>query len=210
MESAFGRFEQTAAAYYTGKVRQHGATPAGVDWNSPESQQLRFEQLMKIADGAVEGFSLIDYGCGYGALRQFLHGKGFKCDYIGYDLAPEMIGEAIRFHGSDSGVRWTTDAGSLSPVDYVVASGVFNVKLDIIEQDWTQYVLSMIDRIDRLSIHGFSFNMLTSFSDSDKMRANLYYGDPCFFFSHCKRKYSRHVALLHDYGLWEFTILVRK
>jgi hypothetical protein len=30
------------------------------------------------------------------------------------------------------------------------------------------------------------------------------------FFDHCKRNFSRQVALLHDYGLWEFTILVRK
>jgi len=29
-------------------------------------------------------------------------------------------------------------------------------------------------------------------------------------FDYCKRTYSRDVALLHDYGLYEFTILVRK
>jgi hypothetical protein len=29
-------------------------------------------------------------------------------------------------------------------------------------------------------------------------------------FDICKRKFSRNVALLHDYGLYEFTILVRK
>ena len=42
------------------------------------------------------------------------------------------------------------------------------------------------------------------------MRADLYYGDPCFFFDHCKTRYSKQVGLLHDYGLYEFTILVRK
>ena len=51
--------------------------------------------------------------------------------------------------------------------------------------------------------------MLTSYSDPDRMRPDLYYGDPCRLFDHCKRRYSRHVALLHDYGLYEFTILVR-
>ena len=43
----------------------------------------------------------------------------------------------------------------------------------------------------------------------DRMRDDLYYADPGFVFDHCKRRYSRHVALLHDYGLWEFTVLVR-
>jgi hypothetical protein len=29
-------------------------------------------------------------------------------------------------------------------------------------------------------------------------------------FDLCKRRYSRNVALLHDYEIYEFTILVRK
>ena len=31
-----------------------------------------------------------------------------------------------------------------------------------------------------------------------------------FFFDFCKRNFSRNVALLHDYGLYDFTIIVRK
>ena len=33
------------------------------------------------------------------------------------------------------------------------------------------------------------------------MRRDLYYGDPGFFFGRCKRCYSPHVALLHDYDV---------
>ncbi len=53
------------------------------------------------------------------------------------------------------------------------------------------------------------FNCLTSYSDPEKKRDELYYADPCALFDMCKRRYSRQVALLHDYGLYEFTILVR-
>jgi len=42
------------------------------------------------------------------------------------------------------------------------------------------------------------------------MREDLYYADPCFIFDYCKRNFSRNVALLHDYELYEFTIIVRK
>lgn len=42
------------------------------------------------------------------------------------------------------------------------------------------------------------------------MKDYLYYADPCFLFDHCKRNYSDRVALLHDYGLYEFTMLVTK
>ncbi|MGH6609130.1 MAG: class I SAM-dependent methyltransferase, partial [Burkholderiaceae bacterium] len=57
---------------------------------------------------------------------------------------------------------------------------------------------------------GFAFNSLTVYSDPDKKRADLYYADPCALFDRCKRLYSRNVALLHDYDLYDFTILVRK
>jgi hypothetical protein len=57
---------------------------------------------------------------------------------------------------------------------------------------------------------GFAFNCLTAYSDAHKMQSYLYYADPCRLFDLCKRRYSRNVALLHDYGLYEFTILVRK
>jgi hypothetical protein len=42
------------------------------------------------------------------------------------------------------------------------------------------------------------------------MRPNLHEPDSGLVFDHCKRRYSRHVALPHDYGLWEFTVRVRR
>jgi hypothetical protein len=59
-----------------------------------------------------------------------------------------------------------------------------------------------------LSRRGFAFNALTSYSDRDKQRDDLYYADPLHWFDHCKKHYSRYVSLLHDYPLFEFTILV--
>ena len=67
-----------------------------------------------------------------------------------------------------------------------------------------------LNELDRTSRLGFAFNCLTSYSDADKKRDYLYYADPCKLFDLCKRRYSKQVALLHDYGLYEFTILVRK
>jgi hypothetical protein len=82
--------------------------------------------------------------------------------------------------------------------------------LDASNDEWREYALSTLGGIARLSERGFAFNMLTKYSDAERMRADLYYADPCFFFDYCKTRFSRQVALLHDYGLYEFTILVRK
>ena len=94
--------------------------------------------------------------------------------------------------------------------DYAVASGIFNVRLGRADADWKAYLTDSLDTLDRTSDKGFAFNCLTSYSDADKMRGYLYYADPCEIFDLCKRRYSRNVALLHDYDLYEFTILVTK
>src|ERR1043166_2729834 len=55
-----------ARAYYETKLRVHGATPAGMDWNSQASQELRFAQLARLWDETPDA-GVVDYGCGYGA-----------------------------------------------------------------------------------------------------------------------------------------------
>ncbi len=94
--------------------------------------------------------------------------------------------------------------------DYGIASGIFNVRLGHSDSEWQNYLERTLDVLDRTSRRGFGFNCLTSYSDRERMRDYLYYANPGALFDLCKRRYSRNVALLHDYGLYEFTILVRK
>jgi hypothetical protein len=82
--------------------------------------------------------------------------------------------------------------------------------MHIENRDWQEYILAVLGRISTVSKKGFAFNILTTYSDKERIRSDLYYADPCFLFDYCKTSFSRHVALLHDYGLYEFTIIVRK
>ncbi len=76
--------------YYSDKVEEHGPSPSGVDWNSAESQEVRFEQLLKLhpCDGP---FSLNDYGCGYGALAGWLAERYDEFTYRGFDVSESML-----------------------------------------------------------------------------------------------------------------------
>jgi SAM-dependent methyltransferase len=195
--------------YYSAKVGEHGAVPAGVDWNGAESQELRFRELLRICPPNGP-FSINDIGCGYGALVRVLRAQSQEFVYRGFDISPAMVAQARETLGETDRWSFTDRQDELVPVDYSVASGIFNVKLDAKDDDWGRYVSETLDRLDSLSTRGFSFNMLTSYSDPDRMRSDLYYANPGDVFDQCKQRYSRHVALLHDYGLWEFTVLVRK
>jgi SAM-dependent methyltransferase len=192
--------------YYSGKLEAHGPTPAGVDWNSADSQAMRFEQLLKLCDPAAP-FSLNDYGCGYGALLTDLRRRGWPVQYRGFDLSPQMVEQARRLHPE---TPFTTREADLTAADYAVASGIFNVRLQASDEDWRQYLEDTLARLDALGRRGFAFNVLSTHSDPARRRPDLYYADPCALFEHCRRVHSPRVALLHDYPLFEFTLVVRK
>src|SRR5689334_15924560 len=82
-------------SYYTSALQRHGATPQGVDWNSVDAQVIRFRQVTKIIE-TPGGYSLNDFGCGYGALVDFL-GEG-PDRYTGFDVSESMIAEARKLH----------------------------------------------------------------------------------------------------------------
>ena len=119
-----------------------------------------------------------------------------------------MVARARALHDRD-GATFTTAIEEVGAADYAVASGIFNVKLDFPDDEWRQYVQDVLDDLDRLGTSGFAFNMLTTYSDPARRRADLYYGNPTEVFEACRR-FSSRVALLHDYPLFEFTIIVRK
>jgi SAM-dependent methyltransferase len=200
---------QSIAAYYTDKVSRHGATPAGVDWNNAAGQNLRHTRLLQIMELSSPDVMLDDYGCGYGALLDHLGATGQKSDYLGLDVSARMIDEARRLHPTEA-TRFIVGTQSPRRADYAVASGIFNVRLETSVGDWEKHIADTLDALHAGTARGFAFNCLTSYSDPPRRQAYLYYGDPCHYFDLCKRRYSRNVALLHDYDLYEFTLLVRK
>lgn len=193
--------------YYSDRVREHGATARGVDWNSEESQELRFDQLATLWTGTALPVSILDFGCGYGALVDYLTKRSAAFTYQGFDISDAMLREARSRAGAN--VTFTGDAGRLARADYVVASGIFNVRLDASTVAWEEYVRQTLDTMARLATRGYAFNALTSYSDPERRRDNLHYADPGPLFDYCKRRHSRFVTLLHDYPLYEFTIIVR-
>lgn len=195
-------------SYFDKRIREHGASPRGSDWNSETSQNVRFDQLLKVVE--AQSFSLLDYGCGYGALADYLVTKGFDAEYYGYDILESAIETARQAHQGKPRRTFFADKSQLPICDYAVASGIFNFRGEQSFEDWTDYVLGVLNEFNRLSQRGFASNFLTKYSDAEKMRADLYYADPLFLFDYCKRNFSKNVALLHDYRLYDFTLIVRK
>ena len=184
-------------SYYTQKIIQNGATPQGVDWNSTVITEK-------------QNFSVLDYGCGFGSMYDYFKQKYTDFHFTGLDISEEMISAALKLYANDSASKWVTRLNNIDVFDYTIASGIFNVKLENTDDNWLKYILETLQKLNLHSSKGFSFNILTKYSDKEFMKDYLYYADPLFLFDYCKTHFSRNVAILHDYNLYEFTIIVRK
>jgi SAM-dependent methyltransferase len=196
------------AAYYSSKLAAHGSTPQGVDWNGTDSHERRHSQFLRLVDGAANA-SIIDLGCGFGDFLRFLRAAGHYGRFTGYDIAPGMIEKARELHGENEDRQWRIGAEPADTADFAIASGIFNVKGDIPDAAWITYVHQSIELLAAASRRGFAFNVLSTSSDPDRRRPNLYYADPAAMLAHCLSRYGRSIALLQDYGLYEFTVIVR-
>lgn len=125
---------------------------------------------------------------------------------MGYDISEEMLHIAKEYTNNEVSLicsdRITQEA------DYSITSGIFNAKFSYDDKIWLEYILEILHNMNEMSRKGFSFNMLTNFVDYKN--PNLYYADPNYFFDYVRKNFSKNLILLHDYDLWEWTILVRK
>jgi len=196
--------------YFHTTLSKFGTTSKGVDWNTEETREARFDQILKVVN-PTHPFSILDYGCGYGALIDYLREKPYLIShYVGFDILESMIDAARKVYGNLDWASFTSSIEDAPVVDYAVACGVFNMKLEAGFDEWTEFVIKSLEEMDAHSRLGFSSNFLTKYSDTDKMRPDLYYADPCFLFDYCKTHFSKDVAILHDYGMYDFTLIVRK
>jgi len=199
--------------FYREQLQRYGSTAQGVNWKDEHAQQVRFVQLLRLLENEKEPFTLNDLGCGYGALAEFMLQHGFQnFTFYGYDLSADMITQAQHTYSHFTQAHFVAiqSPQEMQEADYCVASGIFNKKLDLREFEFLSYILETLEVMHQKSRKGFAFNMLTSYSDKEKQRTDLYYASPTFFFDYCMRNFSKNIALLHDYQAYDFTILVRK
>lgn len=195
--------------YYAAKLAGYGATPRGVDWACKTTQSLRFTQLLRLCP-ADAPFSLIDLGCGYGALASFLakHRRAAGVEYLGIDLSPEMVRRGRRRHAGDGHVRFVVGRSVSQTSDYVVASGIMNVMVGFSLLTWEKFVSTMLLDMHRMSKAGFAVNFLKK-PGQPSQRGQLYCTTPGKWAQFCERELGRSIEILDDYGLPEFTLLAR-
>jgi trans-aconitate methyltransferase len=137
------------------EVCGHG-TARALGWKDDEHQRKRFEVLATVAD--LSGRTVLDVGCGYGDLREYLDHRFTGITYIGIDQQPEYIVEAkARYGNRPDTFFFQRDFTTLTfpGVDIVVASGALSYRCGN-----PGFYRDMIEKMYSAASRAVAFNVL--------------------------------------------------
>lgn len=142
--------------YHSGIVK-YGYTPQGLRWNSYESQEIRFSQLLSLLP--LDAVSVVDAGCGFGDLSLYIrsHGK-HTVRYIGLDSLEVMVQEASLRTG-DEIYKCDILTDPLPEAEFYLCSGALNILTH-------NAAYRFIERCYTASSRGVIFNFLEGNQES--------------------------------------------
>ena len=192
--------------WYSDALLAHGRSSSAVGWRSEEQQTLRFDRLLSVMDSPRRLGGVLDYGCGYGSLLQYLHGRDLEFDeYVGVDISEQQLAEAERT-ALDLGRPATLLLTETPEVecDYVIISGTFNLRLDVEPSHWSNFVWDKLQQLWPLARKGLAVNFLTTYVDWEN--PDLFYARPDDFMSRALARLSPRVIVDHSYPLYEWSM----
>jgi SAM-dependent methyltransferase len=152
--------------------------------------------------GNLENTRILDVGCGFGHMLDYLQAWNIRAHYTGIDICPEFINAARQRHPTaDFRLLNILDADIAETWDWVFLVGALNYATDM--PLWWRYVKNMIKRMYGLCTQGVAVDFLSSYVDFKK--ENSFHPKPEKVFSFAKT-ITRRVALRHDYMPYSFTV----
>ena len=201
-------FYNTVAGEYEKSLNRHGGTARGVMWSTEEVQQIRF-QILTSAITEKNAMIFNDFGCGYGALFDYLAAGGFLKStsvYFGYDISRQML-KALALK-NDKRIKTVLNCELKTRADYSFASGTFNLRLDKTNVEWADTIKRHIINFDNFSAFGFAFNLLSV--RSKRQYPGLFYADGEEVRKWVAANVAGSVTLRDDYLNEDFTVIVNK
>ena len=131
-------------------------------------------------------------------------------DYRGLDISEEMIEVAREQHPDVSFEVQDIIADPLKEesVDYIVMNGVLTEKQNMSQEVMVEFAQSIIRAAFKASSKGVAFNVMSS--HVDWTRDDLFHWPLDEMVAFLVKDCSRHVRIHMDYGLYEYSVHVKK
>jgi SAM-dependent methyltransferase len=193
--------------YYKELFKLHGVKPDALGWHKG-NQFLRFKQLTDLFE--LEGATFCDVGCGFGDFNKYLEAKNIvNYKYLGIDIVEEFILEGKNTYNKRDNIQLLHGdflrAVVDSEIDYSIASGTFNYRVDGV--DCYDFVYDYMKKMFDLSKKAVAIDFLSDRVD--------YFHDHNFNYNPIKilelaYKLSKRVILNNSYFPFEFSIVIYK
>ena len=191
-----------AVARYSERYRQFGYDPRTLGWNKGR-QQVRFAAILDVL--GRDFASILDVGCGFGDLFGHLTALGWRGEYLGVDICPELLEEGRRLYGAQ-GAKFECLDLSAEPLDFraevAVAIGVFNHKL---QGDNWEFVRQMLRAMWERTSVAIAADFLSA--TADRPHEHLFHVDAGDVLK-LGLEFSKRTVLKHDYMPFEFCLTV--
>ena len=187
---------------YNDRLKEHGYDPKSLGWGEKDRAALRFEILCSQWDFTHK--TVLDFGCGFGDLGNFLSKKAESIKYIGLDINENLVAKGKELNPeADLRIGDLLEGDFTEKVDFVLSSGVFNHKLS----GNIKFIEDCFKKFDTLANEGIAVNFLSD--KVDFQYEYTYHTNPAWVLE-LGFKYSKRVVLRNDYMPFEFTLFIFK
>lgn len=190
---------------YKKRFKKFGINSKSLLWKTKGAAHQRFREFWKEID--FDDKKVLDIGCGFGEMGNFLVKRYKNITYKGVDIMPEFIenGKRIYPHLRLETVDFFTLTKTVS-YDVVLASGVLNSNMT----NNMDYRKKAIKKMFSLTNHILAFNMLGNHPQPvNNLDSNVWYADSLKILKYCMSLTHR-VTLRANYHPKDFTIIMYK
>lgn len=193
---------------YKAKFKKYGVSPKSLLWQSRGAAHQRFRQFWAEIDFTDK--KVLDIGCGFGEMGNFLTKRYKNVKYTGIDITPEFIENGHKLYPYlDLKIADFNNLTNTEGFEVVLASGVLNSNQGS-DKENLEFRQKAIAKMFSLTNYVFAFNMLGGHpAPENKKESNIWYADSLAILDYCLTL-TRRVILRAHYHPRDFTIFMYK
>jgi SAM-dependent methyltransferase len=193
----------------------HGDSHRGLGYPKVHGFDARYRVYLDVTRfGPAAGVpsTMVDVGCGTGRLLDEIKASSrIDIAYTGIDLSPKLL-KAARTKHPDAifiqGDPFDLEGVWAASPDYVVFGGIFTCRLEISEEQMTDYMIRLLRLAFNHCRRGIVFNVMSF--HVDWQREDLFHVPFDRMAEIVRLNLSRNYIFRADYGLFEYSVYVYK
>jgi len=189
---------------YDESSEQFPFTSSAVFWDDPQTQYLRFHEIVKHLSLESDS-TVLDIGCGNAELYKYLNFSGFRGQYKGVDINESLLVQAQTLYPNIDVQKLDILEQAMSgKFDYVVISGLFNLNYG---QDM-QWVEKMLVAMYDLASKKVIFNAISTYVNFKQ--EEMFYLDPLAIMDFSLKNLSSRISLEHGVLPYNYLMVIEK